>query len=64
MNAGQTCVAPDYVLCTKEVQVKFIVEAKKVLAEWYGQNQIESPYLGRIVNKPNFEWVYLLLKAL
>jgi aldehyde dehydrogenase (NAD+) len=21
MNAGQTCVAPDYVLCTKEVQV-------------------------------------------
>lgn len=59
MNAGQTCVAPDYILCTKEVQVKFIEEAKKVLTEWYGQNQKESPYFGRIVNKNNFEWVYI-----
>lgn len=64
MNAGQTCVAPDYVLCTKEVQAKFIEEAKKVLTEWYGQKQSESPYLGRIVNKPNFEYVFITDKCL
>ena len=25
MNAGQTCVAPDYVMCSKETQVRYIV---------------------------------------
>ena len=34
INAGQTCIAPDYVLCTKEMQAKFIEEAKIVLQEW------------------------------
>lgn len=34
INAGQTCIAPDYVICTAEVQNKFVQEAKKVLQEW------------------------------
>lgn len=35
LNAGQTCIAPDYILCSREVQTKFIEEAKKVFEEWY-----------------------------
>lgn len=31
MNAGQTCVAPDYLLCTKQVQERFVAMAQKVL---------------------------------
>jgi acyl-CoA reductase-like NAD-dependent aldehyde dehydrogenase len=34
VNAGQTCIAPDYVLCTKEVEKKFLEEARKQLIEW------------------------------
>lgn len=34
INAGQTCIAPDYILCTKEMQAKFIEEAKVILLEW------------------------------
>ncbi|KAG6451708.1 hypothetical protein O3G_MSEX007284, partial [Manduca sexta] len=38
INGGQTCIAPDYVLCSKEVQDKFVEEAKKVIKEWYGED--------------------------
>lgn len=57
INAGQTCIAPDYILCTKEVEGKFLAEAKIVLNEWYGQNTRDSPDLCRIINQANFQWV-------
>lgn len=55
INAGQTCIAPDYILCTREVQAKFVQEAKLVLKEWYGQKQEDSPDLCRIINQANFQ---------
>ena len=36
VNSGQTCVAPDYILCTKEVEIKLISAAKKQLLNFYG----------------------------
>lgn len=55
INSGQTCIAPDYLLCTKEVEKKFLAEAKIVLEEWYGKNQQDSPDLCRIINQTNFQ---------
>ena len=55
VNAGQTCIAPDYILCTKEVQSKFVEEAKIILKEWYGDNVQASPDFCRIVNPANFQ---------
>lgn len=55
INAGQTCIAPDYLLCTKEVQEKFVTIAKKVLKEWYGDKSKESPDLCRIINDRHFQ---------
>lgn len=55
VNVGQTCIAPDYILCTKEVQSKFVEEARKILDEWYGKNPQDSPDLCRIVNQTNFQ---------
>lgn len=55
INVGQTCIAPDYLICTKEVEKKFIEEAKKVLKEWYGNDSQTSPDLCRIVNKNHFQ---------
>ncbi|XP_068975780.1 aldehyde dehydrogenase, dimeric NADP-preferring isoform X2 [Bombus flavifrons] len=55
VNAGQTCIAPDYVLCTEEVQNKFIKKAKEVLKEWYGDNPKESPDLTRIINEQHYK---------
>lgn len=55
INSGQTCIAPDYILCTKETQTKFVSEAKKVLTEWYGENKQDSPDLCRIINQRNYQ---------
>lgn len=55
LNSGQTCIAPDYVLCTKSVQEAFIREAEKVLTEFYGSDPKSSPYLSHIVNEKQFK---------
>jgi len=55
MNAGQTCVAPDYILCTKEIQEKFVNEAKIIVKEWYGDDVKKSPDFCRIINQANFQ---------
>jgi len=54
MNLGQTCIAPDYVLCSKAVEKKFIEVASEVMVEWYGKSWKNSPDLPRIVNDRNF----------
>lgn len=55
MNLGQTCIAPDYVICTKEVQGQFIEAAKTLLKEFFGDNLQESPDLCRVINAANFQ---------
>lgn len=55
INSGQTCIAPDYILCTENMQSKFIEEAKAVLFEWYGSNPQNSPDLCRIINDTHFK---------
>lgn len=53
-NLGQTCIAPDYLICSKEVEETFIQECRQVLKDYYGQNPQESKDLARIVNKKHF----------
>ncbi|XP_017754226.1 PREDICTED: aldehyde dehydrogenase family 3 member B1 isoform X4 [Eufriesea mexicana] len=55
INVGQTCIAPDYVLCSQEVQSKFIKKAEEILKEWYGDNPKESPDLSRIINENHYQ---------
>ncbi|CAL7939604.1 unnamed protein product [Xylocopa violacea] len=55
INMGQTCIAPDYVLCTPEIQDKFIQKAKEILKEWYGDNIKESRDLARIVSEKHYQ---------
>lgn len=55
MNAGQTCVAPDYVLVDKNIKDKLIIEMKNSLKEFYGVNIKESNDFGRIINDRHFD---------
>lgn len=55
MNLGQTCIAPDYVICTKEVQEQFIEATRNLLKEFFGENLQDSPDLCRIINAANFQ---------
>ncbi|XP_039277308.1 aldehyde dehydrogenase, dimeric NADP-preferring isoform X4 [Nilaparvata lugens] len=63
INAGQTCIAPDYILCTREVQDKFVREAKEVLKEWYGNNIQSSPDLCRIISDRHYKRLSELLDS-
>ncbi|KAJ9577723.1 hypothetical protein L9F63_005716, partial [Diploptera punctata] len=62
VNAGQTCIAPDYILCPTSVQDKFVAKAKTVLQEWYGDNMKNSPDLCRIVSDTHYKRLVQLLR--
>lgn len=49
-NAGQTCIAVDYVLCHKDKVQEFANAYKKAVEEWYTKNPQQSKDLARIVN--------------
>jgi len=63
INLGQTCIAPDYLLCDKQTEARFLALAKTVLHEWFGDKPEEAPELGRIINKRHFERVKKLLES-
>jgi len=54
-NSGQICVAPDYVLCSKEVEKKMVPIMKKVLKEWYSENPEISKDYCRIVSNRHLD---------
>ncbi|XP_076130101.1 aldehyde dehydrogenase family 3 member A2-like [Alosa pseudoharengus] len=56
-NCGQTCIAPDYVLCDPSIQDKVIEEIKKSVKEFYTENPKTCPDYGRIINQRHFKRV-------
>jgi len=54
-NSGQICVAPDYVLCSKEVEKKMIPIMKKIVKEWYSENPEISKDYCRIVSNRHLD---------
>ena len=55
MNAGQTCVAPDFVLVERQVFKPLVEALRGVIREAYGDNPQASPDYGRIVNRRHFD---------
>lgn len=54
-NAGQTCVAPDYVLVHEDVKDEFVGRLKQTIEEFYREERQQSPDFGRIVNTKQWE---------
>ncbi|XP_043940011.1 aldehyde dehydrogenase family 3 member B1 [Protopterus annectens] len=63
LNMGQTCIAPDYVLCTKAVREELVPALINCLEEFYGKNPQESEDLGRIINEKHFNRLKALLSS-
>lgn len=55
LNCGQTCVAPDYVLCHASVKDKFIEEVKKQIVLQFGEKPLENKDYGKIINTKHFD---------
>lgn len=54
-NAGQMCVAPDYVLVHHAKKEELINELKKILKNFFGNNPEDSYNYGKIVNEKQFQ---------
>lgn len=50
VNAGQTCVAPDYVLVERSVRDRFVDQLRRSIERFFGDDPSLSPDYGRIIN--------------
>ena len=62
MNAGQTCVAPDYVLVDESRKQQFLTEMKTAFSHLYGKEIKKNPDFGRIVNERHMERLQKILE--
>lgn len=62
INAGQTCVAPDYLLVDKRIKQDLLDSIKKCIREFYSNQPLTSPDYARIINQNHFLRLVELLK--
>ena len=62
-NAGQTCIAPDYVLVDAETKKKLIPLLQQAVTEMFGEDPEESDSFGRIVSDRHFERLAKLMDS-
>src|SRR6478609_3805254 len=62
-NAGQTCIAPDYVLVDKRVEAPLLARMTDAVRDFYGADPRASGALGRIVNERHFDRIARLADA-
>jgi len=53
-NAGQTCIAPDYIYVHEDVKDKLLEGLTKEIVDFYGAEPLKSPDYGRIINHKEF----------
>lgn len=61
-NAGQTCVAPDYVVVHERVKDELVREMKNALTEYYGEDIEKNDSFGRIVNGRHFNRIKAMIE--
>ena len=63
LNAGQTCIAPDYLLVQRSVKDKLLPLLVASINKFYGKNPKQSPDFPRIISKPNMERLSTLIEG-
>ncbi len=61
LNCGQTCVAPDYILCDEKIKDKLVEEIKKQIVSQFGASPLDNPDYGKIINEKHFARVMGLI---
>lgn len=60
LNAGQTCIAPDYVLVHQKIKPQFLVALQKAFGELSGGNYLNNPDYTQIINENHFNRLHAL----
>ena len=62
LNCGQTCVAPDYVLCHPDIKEEFIDALIDEIEKQYGKEYLKNENYGKIVSKKHFDRINALIQ--
>lgn len=62
LNLGQTCIAPDYILVKEDIMEDFIASVQDHIRAFYGDNIMENPDYGRIIDLESFKRLQALLE--
>ena len=54
LNCGQTCVAPDHILCHRSVKEELLAELIRQIKGQYGNDPLENENYGKIINEKHF----------
>lgn len=60
-NAGQTCVAPDYLLVHKSIKAELLEAIARTAVEFFGEDMASSPDYGRLVSDRHFQRLHALM---
>ena len=60
INAGQTCIAPDYVLVDRRVEGPLLARMREVVTDFYGTDPRQSEDYGRIIDERHFDRILRL----
>ena len=63
LNCGQTCVAPDFILCHKSIQDKLLQELKLQVEKQFGSDPLADNDYGKIINQKHFDRLCRLLQS-
>ncbi|MDF2589246.1 MAG: aldehyde dehydrogenase [Anaerocolumna sp.] len=63
INAGQTCVAPDYVYVHSQVKDKFIKYLKKYITVFFGNDPLNNPNYPKIINEKHLKRIMNLIEG-
>lgn len=63
LNCGQTCVAPDYLLCHHSIRDDLLAEIRKQITVQYGTSPLQNPDYGKIINRKHFDRLSSLIAA-
>ena len=63
LNCGQTCVAPDFLLCERSIRDKLIAELKAQITTQFGIVPLENKGYGKIINEKHFERILGLING-
>ena len=63
LNAGQTCVAPDYILADEKIRDALIRGLKKAAEDLYGKDIAGNPDYGRIINEQHYDRLAEILET-
>ncbi|MBE6939361.1 MAG: aldehyde dehydrogenase [Ruminococcaceae bacterium] len=57
INCGQTCVAPDYILCHESVREELVEQLREQIKLQYSEKPLENPDYGHMINRKHFDRV-------